>query len=131
MQTDCVCQQYLKSAEQNYSIIEKECLAIVWALQHFHPYIYGADLHIYTNYMALKLILSTKVPSGRIATWNVALQEYHPYTIIYKKETDNTDADALSRLDQIVQVNNEISAEAFKAYQRGDPRIKLILQKGV
>lgn len=119
------------SAEQNYSTAEKECLAIVWALQHFHPCINRASLNIYTDHMALRPILSAKAPRGRIARWIVALQKYQPYTIIHKQGIHNTDADALSRLTQNIQVTNDISAADFKEYQRSDPRIRLILQQGL
>ena len=31
----------LQSREKNYATIEKECLAIIWALKYFYRYIYG------------------------------------------------------------------------------------------
>ncbi|CEP07164.1 hypothetical protein, partial, partial [Parasitella parasitica] len=125
----------LTSAEQNYSTTEKECLAIVWALQHFHPYIYGAQLNIYTDHLALKSILATKLPRGRIARWIVALQEYHPYTIIHKKGLLNVDADALSRIDQnnqsaAIDIAN-VTAKDIKDLQRVDAKISLMLKNGI
>ena len=34
--------------EKNYSVVEKECLAIVWSLQMFHMYLYGQRFVIET-----------------------------------------------------------------------------------
>lgn len=57
----------LTPAEKNYSTTEHEALCVVYALKHFYPYLYGASLTIYTDHAALKSILSTKEPKGRIA----------------------------------------------------------------
>ena len=39
--------------EKNYSVIEKECLAIVWSLQVFHVYLYGQKFSIETDHQPL------------------------------------------------------------------------------
>ena len=39
--------------EQRYSIIEKECLAIVWALKVYHVYLYGQNFVVQTHHQPL------------------------------------------------------------------------------
>jgi hypothetical protein len=122
----------LSPAEQNYSTTEKECLAIVWALNYFYPYLYGATFTIYTDHAALKSILSTKMPRGRIARWILTVQSYQ-FTIVHRKGILNGDADALSRLpeEDIAAVQNnqsieELSLQGFKTLQENDQEIKFL-----
>ena len=44
--------------ETKYSTIEKECLAIVWALQFFHVYLYGQSFTILTDHQPLAWLQS-------------------------------------------------------------------------
>jgi hypothetical protein len=115
----------LTSAESNYSTTEKECLAIVWALGIFHPYVYGADLTIFTDHAALRSILSTKTPKGRIARWIMLVQTYE-FKVIHRKGSANLDADALSRRqnNQEHTRSQGLTMEAVKMAQMEDPFIQ-------
>ncbi|CEP13986.1 hypothetical protein, partial, partial [Parasitella parasitica] len=124
----------LNSAESNYSTTEKECLAVVWSLKQFHPYLYGSKFTVYTDHAALKSILGTKLPRGRLARWIMDLQEYQPYEVVHKKGILNSDADALSRISAVNNAQEalqEISQETFLDLQKADPAIKVILKEGV
>jgi predicted aspartyl protease len=115
----------LTSAESNYSTTEKECLAIVWALGIFHPYVYGADLTVYTDHAALRSILSTKTPKGRIARWIMMVQTYE-FKVVHRKGSANLDADALSRRqnNQEQAESQGLTMEAVKLAQIEDPFIQ-------
>jgi hypothetical protein len=88
----------LNSAEQNYSTIEKELLAIVEACRYFRPYIYGRKFLIETDHKPLTWLWSLKMPNSRLIRWRIKLEEYD-YEIKYKKGCENYVADALSRIE--------------------------------
>lgn len=111
----------LTTAEANYTATEKECLAVVWALRYFRPYIHGASLTIFTDHMALKAIVSSSNPKGRIARWIMELDAYE-FTVIHRRGMDNLDADALSR----VYSNNQytLTDDLIRAHQLADQDIQ-------
>ncbi len=86
----------LEKSERNYSTIEQEALAIVWAVKYFRPYLYGRNFSIATDHAPLRWLMTTKSPSGRMSRWQLQLQEYD-IDIYYKPGKTNTNADALSR----------------------------------
>lgn len=86
----------LNKAEQNYSTIEKELLAIVWCVKHYHQYLYGRKFKIITDHRPLVWLMNLKDPHSRLARWRIMLEDYD-YEIVYKKGALNTNADALSR----------------------------------
>lgn len=86
----------LNKAESNYSTIERELLAIVWAVKHFRPYLFGRRFKIVTDHKPLTWLFSVKDPGSRLVRWRLKLEEFE-YEIIYKCGKNNTNADALSR----------------------------------
>ena len=58
----------LVEAQMNYTTIEKELLAVVYALEKFRPYILGSKIVIYTDHVALKYLFSKKEAKPRSNT---------------------------------------------------------------
>ncbi|KAL0859582.1 hypothetical protein ABMA27_010718 [Loxostege sticticalis] len=87
----------LSQTEIKYSTIEKELLAIVWAVKYFRPYLYGRKFTIYSDHKPLTWLMSLKDPNSKLTRWRLRLEEYD-YQIVYKKGKYNTNADALSRI---------------------------------
>ena len=97
----------LNSHEINYSTIEKESLAVVWAVKHFRPYVYGKKFRIFTDHQPLVWLFNVKDPNSRLVRWRLMLEEYD-YEIIYKPGRVNSNADALSRNPVNSTSQNEI-----------------------
>ena len=81
--------------EKNYGISELEALAVVWAVKHFRHYIYGYHCTVFTDHEALKSLLNTPQPSGKLARWGMALQELD-LQIEYRPGRANVQADAVT-----------------------------------
>ncbi len=77
----------------NYSVGEKECLAVVWAVQILRPYLERRHFDLYTDHQALKWMMDLTDVGGRLARWRLRLLEFD-FTVRYKKGLKNTIADA-------------------------------------
>lgn len=59
----------LSPSENNYGITELETLAVVWAVSHFHQYLYENSVTIYTDHTAVKAVLESPNPRAKHARW--------------------------------------------------------------
>jgi hypothetical protein len=87
----------LNNAEIHYTTSEKELLAIVWATKYFRPYLYGRRFKIVSDHKPLVWVMNGKNPGSRLLRWRIQLAEYD-YEITYRRGSQNTNADALSRI---------------------------------
>lgn len=86
----------LTAAERNYSTIEREALAVVWATSKFRGYIDTAKVTVVSDHQPLKWLMTLKSPTGRLARWALQLQPYN-LDISYTPGRTNLVADTLSR----------------------------------
>ena len=120
----------LSKAEQQYSVIQKECLAAVFAMKQFRHYLLGRKFQLLTDHSPLQWLSSQKM-EGLLCRWALALQEYD-FTIKYRKGSLNANADALSRCihPETSLAATQISSDPFKVTlqeaQQEDPIIKQV-----
>lgn len=85
------------SYQLNYSVVEKEALALVWALRHFEVYLGSSGpIVVYTDHNPLTFLNSLQCPNQRLIRWCLFLQGYC-LDIRHVKGSANIVADALSR----------------------------------
>ena len=100
----------LTKPEQNYSATERECLAVVWGIEKYRPYVEGTHFKVFTDHHSLKWLCNLKDPHGRLARWAIRLQPYD-YEVIHKRGKDNVIPDMLSRAPLVDIVSAIQSAE--------------------
>lgn len=90
----------LTDAEKQYSTVEKEALACVFAVERWRTYLWGRGFTLRTDHQALSALLATKGINRaglRIARWSARLLCYQ-YDVVHKAGHKNFVADCLSRM---------------------------------
>ena len=84
------------SEESNYCVTRQELLAIIKAVRHFRPQLYGRRFLVRTDHASLVWLLQNPAPTGQLARWLETLSEYN-FRIQHRKGRKHNNADGLSR----------------------------------
>ena len=92
----------LKPSEKNYAQIDREGLAVVWAMRYFKQFVLGKHIELHTDCSALIRIFGEKnklggCVTGRLNRWAIVLMEFD-FTAKHIKGSTNKICDSLSRL---------------------------------
>ena len=95
----CYFSRKFNTAQQNYSVVEKELLALILALEFFSAYLppSGPVITVYTDHHPLKFLDKFKNKNQRLTRWSLLLQEYN-LDVRHVKGVHNVLADGLSRV---------------------------------
>jgi len=133
-------------AEQRYSNIEREGLAVVWCVMRLKQLLLGKHFDLVTDHKPLLKIYGgrnlPKVASNRLVRWSILLQRFN-FSIQHKPGSEITHADALTRMqllsdpseDEDLVINNsadDISDEWLSSIQyamQGDELAKSIMKR--
>uniref|UniRef100_A0A8C1KT19 Gypsy retrotransposon integrase-like protein 1 n=1 Tax=Cyprinus carpio TaxID=7962 RepID=A0A8C1KT19_CYPCA len=104
--------------EVRYSTVEKECLAIKWALDSLRYYLLGREFTLETDHKALQWLEKMKDSNGRITRWYLAMQPFR-FKIQHVSGKVNVIADYLSRsTGEIPEGGGNVTARVVAAQER-------------
>lgn len=93
----CYISKSFKGSELNKPIIEKELLAIHFAITNLRPYLYGTHFTVRSDHRPLVYLYNMKNPASKLTRIRLELEEYD-FEIVHIAGKDNVVADALSRI---------------------------------
>lgn len=117
----------LNNSKVNYSVNQKELLAIIFGLKEYKSYLIGKKFTIKTDISSLKMLIKYKDLSRQLAKWIDFLSKFE-FKIIYKKDCKHNNADGLfikfnRTMIDLVKFPSEIKNNIIKA-QKSDKAIK-------
>jgi hypothetical protein len=104
----------LTPAEKNYAIVERECLAIKWAVESLKYYLLGREFVLVTDHAPLAWMKQNKERNARVTRWFLSLQNFS-FKVEHRPGKLQGNADALSRVYCMVTKN----AQTFGLKKRG------------
>ena len=94
----CYFSKMFNKREKNYSTVEKTCLSLILAFQHFEVYLASTSspIVVFSDHNPMTFIHKMKNKYQRLLRWSLLLQEYN-LDIRHIRGKDNIFPDALSR----------------------------------
>ncbi|XP_076139108.1 uncharacterized protein LOC143122160 isoform X4 [Alosa pseudoharengus] len=84
--------------EKNYSTMEKECLAVTWALESLRFYLLGRRFTVVSDHAPLQWMARNRETNSRVTRWFLSLQAFN-FSVVHRAGKRHGNADALSRRD--------------------------------
>jgi RNase H-like domain found in reverse transcriptase/Reverse transcriptase (RNA-dependent DNA polymerase) len=87
----------LSTAQQNWSTVEREAFAIIFALKRFDHWLFGSKVIVVSDHNPLSYLLNCVPKSSKLMRWALALQRYN-IVVKHRPGRLHGNCDALSRL---------------------------------
>ena len=88
----------LNEAQKNYTVTEKELLAVLFAFEKFCSYLLGTRVIVRIDHSTLRYLMANKGEKPKFIRWVLLLQEFE-FDVKDRKGTENQVADHLSQLE--------------------------------
>ena len=105
----------LSPAKLNYTVTEKEFLAVVHAINKFHHYLIGYEVFVHTNHSAIRFLMNKPITNGRVTRWLMLLQEFN-IIVLDRPRKKNLVVDFISRIkneDDDIPIDDSFLDEHF------------------
>ena len=120
----CCASRALNQAEKSYPATKLECLAIVWAVAKFTPYLMAMPFEVFTNHYTLQWLKTMHTGFALLHRWSAALEEYD-FTVHHRPGKVQSHVDGLSRLpvgpappeDALLHIQVDSEEEALRLAQ--------------
>jgi hypothetical protein len=112
----------IREHEKNYTPYMLEMTAVCSALEHFHEYLFGKKIIIFTDH---KPLLGTSVVQRKTMTRLVEKMNIYDIDLRYKKGCDNQGADFLSR-HAIFSITQDDRFSRIRELQQSDEKCEAI-----
>lgn len=87
----------LTPAEQKYAAVEREALAVKWAIEELQYYLAGHHFTLVTKHAALQWMAWAKDMNARLTCWFLSLQDFL-FPVQHRVGAQYGNADGLSRI---------------------------------
>uniref|UniRef100_A0A674CNJ5 Gypsy retrotransposon integrase-like protein 1 n=1 Tax=Salmo trutta TaxID=8032 RepID=A0A674CNJ5_SALTR len=87
----------LEPRETNYSVVEKEALAVKWALESLKYYLLGRHFTLISDHAPLTWMHRAKEKNARVMRWFLSLQPFH-FDLKHRAGKEMGNVDGLSRM---------------------------------
>lgn len=115
----------LNECEQRYDEAERECLAVLYAVESFRPYLYGREFTLACDFEPVHWMTSVINPGARLSRWRLRLRDYS-YKFEYKKGKLNSRIKALSENPpQIDKIEEDSSSTLSESSDDSDAQLNI------
>ncbi|CAM4526704.1 unnamed protein product [Lepidochelys kempii] len=90
--------------EQKYAVVERECLAMKWAMETLFYYLLGWLFTLVADHAPLQWMQQNKEKNARVTRWFLSLQPFQ-FTIQHRAGSHHSNADALSRVHWLMSLS--------------------------
>lgn len=99
----------LTKTQQRYHVNKQECLAIVWAVKRYRPYLEDREFTLRTDNKALLWLNTAKDSNAKLTRWALLLQEFK-FVVEHCAGKTNYLPDLLSRNPEEDEVKPEVES---------------------